>query len=340
MFNRLYFVIAMLVFGVVMPLTGCRQSPTTTPTAKKLQIMVSIPPQKYFVERIGNGYVNVNVMVTAGAEPHTFEPKPEQLRALSRSQAYMGIRIEFESAWMDKIKGVNPKMLIVDTTQGIKRLPIAPGFHESGENLDPHIWLSPQLVKIQARTITDALVKLDTKNQAIYRGNLERFLADIDNLNADIRKNLQGVKNRKFIVFHPGWGYFARDYGLEMIPIQVGGQEPSAAELAALITKAKQENIKVVFVEPQFSKQAAATIAQEIGGEVLVIDPLSPDWLNNLRQVSRTFVKVLTQGSVFYIYSTGKVYRYAEVKSQKSKVKSEPLRWTSESCGYAARAPA
>lgn len=306
MFNRLY-VVVMLVFGMVMPLSGCRQSLTNTPTPEKLQIMVSIPPQKYFVERIGNGYVNVNVMVPAGAEPHTFEPKPEQLRALSHSQAYMRIRIEFESAWMDKIKGVNPKMLIVDTTQGIKRLPIAPGFHEEGENLDPHIWLSPQLVKIQARTITDTLVKLDTKNQAVYRGNLKRFLADIDNLDADIRKNLQGVKNRKFIVFHPAWGYFARDYGLEIIPIQVGGHEPSAAELAALITKAKKENIKVIFVQPQFSKQAAATIAQEIDGKVLVLDPLSPDWLNNLRQVSHTFVKVLTQGSVFYICSTIKV---------------------------------
>ncbi|MDJ0733164.1 MAG: zinc ABC transporter substrate-binding protein [Nostocaceae cyanobacterium] len=307
MFNRLYLVIVMLLFGVVMPLTGCRQSSTTTPTPEKLQIMVSIPPQKYFVERIGNGYVNVNVMVPPGAEPHTFEPKPEQLKALSRSQAYMRIRIEFESAWMDKIKGVNPKMLIVDTTQGIQRLPISPEFDQEGENLDPHIWLSPQLVKIQLRTITDALVKLDTKNQEVYQGNLERFVADIDNLDADMRKKLQGVKNRKFIVFHPGWGYFARDYELEMIPIQVGGQEPSAAELAALITKAKKENIKVIFVEPQFSKQAAATIAKEIGGEVLVIDPLSADWLNNLRQVSRTFVKVLSQGSVFYVYTMGKV---------------------------------
>lgn len=307
MINRLYVVVIMLLFGIT-PVVGCRQSPTPTSTTdEKLQIMVSIPPQKYFVERIGDGYVTVNVMVPPGAEPHTFEPKPEQLKSLSRAQAYMRIRIDFEEAWMSKIKGINPKMLIVDTTQGIQRLPMPSGDQKlgetahanKGENLDPHIWLSPQLVKMQAQTIYKALVKLDAQNQAAYQANLNRFLADTDRLDADIRNSLQGVKNRKLIVFHPGWGYFARDYGLEQIPIEVGGQEPSAAELSALITRAKQEKIKVVFAEPQFSKQAAETIAKEIGGQVLLIDPLSPDWLNNLRQVSNTFAKVLGQGETF-----------------------------------------
>jgi zinc transport system substrate-binding protein len=303
MTNRLHVVVVTLLLGVV-SLTGCSQRPTPSPSPDKLQIMVSIPPQKYFVERIGSGYVTANVMVPPGAEPHTFEPKPEQLKALSRSKAYLRIRIEFEDAWMNKIKTANPKMLIVDTTQGIQRMPMPAGFQEEGdkahagegENLDPHIWLSPKLVKVQARTIYDALVKLDSKHQVAYQANLKGFLADIDTLDADIHKTLQGVKNRKFIVFHPGWGYFARDYGLQMIPIEVGGQEPSAAELGTLITRAKKENIQVVFVEPQFSKQAAETIAKEIGGEVLPIDPLSPDWLNNLRQVSNTFAKVLSQG--------------------------------------------
>ncbi|MCX7594680.1 MAG: zinc ABC transporter substrate-binding protein [Fischerella sp.] len=312
MVNRLYVVMVMLICGMI-PLVGCRQSSTPTPTSKsdKLQIMVSIPPQKYFVERIGNGYVTVNVMVPPGAEPHTFEPKPEQLKALSRAKAYMRIRIDFEEAWIDKIKAANPKMLIVDTTQGIKRLPMPSSYQEvgerlhagEGENLDPHIWLSPQLVKAQAHTIYAGLVKLDAKHQRAYQANLERFIADINELDADIRKNLQDVKNRKFIVFHPGWGYFARDYGLEMIPIEVGGQEPSAAELATLITKAKKQNIKVVFAEPQFSKQAAQTIAKEIGGEMLLIDPLSPDWLNNLRQVSHAFARVLSQGGAFSLWA-------------------------------------
>jgi zinc transport system substrate-binding protein len=301
MVNRFYVLLAMLLFGA-MPLAGCQQRPTPKTSVEQLHVMVSIAPQKYFVERIGNGYVTVNVMVPPGAEPHTFEPKPAQLKALSHSSAYMRIRIDFESAWMDKIEAANPKMLVVDTTQGIKRMPMTAGYQEEGEqthtdkgeNFDPHIWLSPPLVKVQAQTIANALVQLDAKHKQVYQANLERFLAEIDTLDADIRKALQGA-NRKFIVFHPSWGYFARDYGLEMIPIQVGGQEPSAAELGALITKAKKEGIKVVFAEPEFSTQSADTIAREIGGEVLLLNPLSPDWLNNLRTVANTFAKVLSQ---------------------------------------------
>jgi zinc transport system substrate-binding protein len=296
----------MMALVTVLSFSGCRQNLQTPPSSKKLQVMVSIAPQKYFVERIGNGYVNVTVMVPPGAEPHTFEPKPEQLKALSQADAYLQIRIDFEDAWMDKIRATNPKMLIVDTTQGIQRLPMAAGHQEEGaghaeeENLDPHIWLSPLLVKVQAQTIYNALVQLDVSHQAMYQTNLEQFLADINTLDKDIRQSLKGVKSRKFIVFHPGWGYFARDYGLEMIPIEVGGQEPSAAELANLVTQAKQENIRVVFAEPQFSQQAAETIAKEIGGEVLLIDPLSPDWLDNLRQVSDTFIRVLSQSRMLH----------------------------------------
>jgi zinc transport system substrate-binding protein len=307
MINRLPVVAVSLLLGIV-PLTGCRQTQMPSPTSDKVQIAVSIAPQKYFVERIGDGYVTANVMVPPGAEPHTFEPKPEQLKALSRANAYMRIRIDFEEAWMGKIEAANPKMLVVDTTQSIQRMPMEEAFHEEeeqrageGENLDPHIWLSPKLVKIQAQTICDTLVKLDPKHQAAYRANLKSFLSDIDKLDADIRNSLQGVKNRKFIVFHPGWGYFARDYGLKQIPIEVGGQEPSAAELGAIITEAKKENIQIVFAEPQFSKQAAETIAKEIGGEVLLIDPLTADWKNNLRSVANTFAKVLSQRHSIYL---------------------------------------
>lgn len=301
--GKQFYIILVAVLVVVLSFGGCRQSPPTSSPGNRVQIVVSIAPQQYFVERVGGEYVNVTVMVPPGTEPHTFEPKPEQLKALSQADAYLRIRIDFEDAWMDKIKATNPTMLMVDTTQGIQRLPISanpqednvePG--EEGEHLDPHIWLSPSLVKIQAQTIYTTLVQLDAAHQAMYQANLEQFLADINTLDADIRQSLEGLTNRKFIVFHPAWGYFARDYGLEMIPISVGGQEPSAAELANLIAEAKRDNIRVVFAEPQFSQQAAKTIAQEIGGEVLLIDPLSADWLDNLRQVSDTFARVLSQG--------------------------------------------
>jgi zinc transport system substrate-binding protein len=280
--NRWYVVVVALLPFVVL-LAGCGQGATPEPVGP-MNVTVSILPQKYFVERIGEERVDVNVMVQPGASPATYEPKPEQLAALGKAAAYFSIGVPFESAWLDKIASANSEMRLVDTTRGIERV-----------GQDPHIWLSPTLVKTQAQTIYEALIQLDPTHEAEYKTNLDSFIADIDALDADIRQTLARVENRKFMVFHPAWGYFARDYGLEMIPIEVGGQEPSAAELAALIAEAKEGGIKVVFAQPEFSTKDAETIAKEIGGEVLLISPLAPDWLDNLRQVAETFAEVLSQ---------------------------------------------
>jgi len=280
-------VVAALVLGGFL-LAGCGRPATRVP-ATGLNITVSIVPQKYFVERIGGDRVNVNVMVEPGFSPATYEPKAEQLKELSRADAYISIGVPFEKAWMGRIGSVNSEMPIVDTTQGIERMPMGAG----GENLDPHIWLSPRLVKIQAQTIYEALAELDATHKGDYKSNLDSFIADIDALEANIRAALEGVENRKFMVFHPAWGYLARDFELEMIPIEVGGQEPSAAELASLIAEAQEEGIRVIFAQPEFSTRDAETIASEIGGEVLLISPLASDWLDNLRRVADTFAEVL-----------------------------------------------
>jgi zinc transport system substrate-binding protein len=158
---------------------------------------------------------------------------------------------------------------------------------------DPHVWVSPELVKVQSQAIYEALAKLDPAHEAEYKTNLDAFVADIDQLEADIKATLSGLKSKKFMVFHPAWGYFAHDFGLEQIPVEVGGQEPSAQELAHLIEEAKEEGIQVVFAQPEFSTEDAETIAQEIGGEVLLISPLAPDWLQNMRTVAQTFANAL-----------------------------------------------
>jgi zinc transport system substrate-binding protein len=248
---------------------------------------VSILPQRYFVERVGGDHAAVNVMVLPGESPATYEPSPDQLRALSDADIYFSIGVPFENAWLDRIRSANDEMVVVDTTQGIDRI-------EGGGNPDPHIWLSPSLVRIQAATIAEALTAADPAHAETYETNLEAFLDDIDELDAEIRQTLTGVDERRFMVFHPSWRYFARDYGLEMIAIEVGGQEPSAAELGRLITRAKEEGIDVIFAQPEFSTEAAETIAAEIGGEVLLISPLAEEWLDNLRRVGRTFAEHLS----------------------------------------------
>ncbi len=299
--KRFNFIITCFI-TVIIILAGCDQKKALPEKASesidnKLEITVSIIPQKYFVEQIGGKLVHVNVMVKPGDNPAIYEPKPEQLRALSRAVAYFRIGVAFEQAWQDRFTSANSKMIIVDTARGIERMPmraygndrIEDADYRETKNLDPHIWLSPQLVKIQAQIIYDALVQLDPARLNTYQANLTHFLAEIDELDTDIHRILRGITNRKFMVFHPAWGYFARDYKLEMISIEVGGQEPSAAELASLITKARSERIQVIFAQPEFRIRDAETIAKEIGGRVLRISPLAPDWADNLRQIANTF---------------------------------------------------
>lgn len=277
-----------LALFIILLLSACGASATAeVPVDGKLNIIVSILPQKYFVERIGGSFVNVSVMVQPGESPATYEPKPNQMTELTNSAAYFSVGVPFEKAWLEKIQATNPNMKMVDTTQGIERNATPDG------GFDPHIWLSPSLVKIQSQTIYTALAELDPAHAADYQSNLDAFIKDIDTLDAEIRATLDNTKTKKFIVFHPSWGYFARDYGLEQVAIEVGGQEPSAQELADLIQLAKDENIKVVFVQPEFSQEDAQTIAAEIDGKVLPVSPLNPDWLSNLKKVAESFAAVL-----------------------------------------------
>jgi len=261
------------------PVPGQRTPP---PTHDKLVITVSILPQRYFVERVGGEHVAVYVMVPPGASPATYEPKPEQMRALANTDAYMSIGVPFEAVWLPKISSANPDMLIVDTAQGIEKI-----------DQDPHIWLSPELVKTQAQNIYRALAKLDPAHEDEYRINLEAFLVDIEALQQELHAQLDDVPQRKFIVFHPSWGYFAREFGLEQIPIEVGGQEASPAELGQLVQRAREEDIRVIIAAPEFSTADAEAIAREINGQVLLMSPLSSDWLANMREIGEVFGRVL-----------------------------------------------
>jgi zinc transport system substrate-binding protein len=291
-----------LVLGMA-TITGCTSSSTPeTKIGNPLPVTVSIIPQAYFVERVGGDKVTVNALIPPGIDPHTYEPKPDQLKTTATSKAYFKIGVSLEDAWKDRLTSVNHQMLLVDTSQGVDKIPLTAEHHhhekehhEGTETLDPHIWLSPKRVKQQAETIYKTLVQLDPANQAAYQANFDRFLQDIDTLDNEIRQTLSGVKHKKFMVFHPEWGYFAQDYGLEMMAIEVEGNEPSATELSHLMTEAKENNIKVIFVQPEFSRKSAEMIAREIGAQVIPISAFNKNWSENLRQVSQKMAKVLSQ---------------------------------------------
>jgi len=266
----------------------------------KLLVYVSILPQKYFVQQICKDLADVQVMVAPGASPATYEPKPRQMAQISKTRIYFSIGVPFEKAWLKKIADLNPDMAVVPTDRGIEKLPLAVHHHREDTThrsehgtLDPHIWLSPPLVMIQARTILGALLEADPGHRSVYESNFRAFISQISDLDAGLRSIFSGRAGQQFMVFHPSWGYFAHAYGLKMVPIEIEGKEPKPADLRELIEHARADGIKFVFVQPQFSARSAKLIAGEIGGQVVIADSLAEDWAANLRAVARKFESAL-----------------------------------------------
>lgn len=268
---------------------------------EKLPVFVSIVPQKYFVQQIGRDLVNVQVMVQPGASPATYEPRPSQMAALSRTGLYFSIGVPFEQMWLKKIMATNPAMEVVSTDQGIEKIPMAAFHEEAGHGkedhghtgLDPHIWLAPALVKTQSLTILKALKKADPGNAEIYEKNHRIFAKKIEALDADLHQIFDDNQALNFMVFHPSWGYFAQAYGLKQMPIEIQGKNPKPAQLKELIQHARENKINVIFVQPQFSTRSAALIAREINGTILFADPLAADWMDNMQLVAKKFREAL-----------------------------------------------
>jgi zinc transport system substrate-binding protein len=260
--------------------------------AGNIQVFVSIVPQKYFVEKIAGELVKISIMVKPGASPATYEPKPGQMVELSMSRIYYAIGVPFEKAWLKKIAAANPGLLVVHTENGIEKVPMKPD--QTVGVKDPHVWLSPPLVMVQARNILNALLEVDPKNASIYESNYRKFIVELVDLDAELRGVFSGKgKDIRFMVFHPAWGYFARTYGLKMIPVEIEGKNPKPAALRRLIEQARDCGINVVFVQPEFSTKSAGTIAKAIGGQVVFAAPLAEDWANNLKQVAVKFKAAL-----------------------------------------------
>jgi zinc transport system substrate-binding protein len=257
-----------------------------------LPVFVSILPQKYFVERVGGGQVGVSVMVGPGQSPETYEPTPRQMTALSRARLYFSIGVAFEDTWMRRIQAANPALRVVAMQRGVALLPLTGRGSEPG-GTDPHVWTSPPRVKIIAATIRDALVEADPGHRGEFESNYRAFIAELDALDRDIRGILLSTKGKPFMVFHPAWGYFAQDYGLRQIPIEAEGKEPGAKSLAGVIDLGKREGVKVIFVQAQFSRRTAETIAAAIGARVVAVDPLAEKYPENLLRVAREFADAL-----------------------------------------------
>jgi len=296
---------------------------TTSFLYANVNAVVSILPQKTFVEAIGGDKVNVALMVKPGSSPHSYEPKPSQMKDINNADIYFSIGVEFEEAWLPKFASQNKKMKIGNIAKGIEKLPMTEHHHDEDEHedehkeekedhdhekndhnehanhdhehedehehdsLDPHVWTSTANVKIIAKNIYNYLVKIDSKNETYYKNNYDKFISHVNKTDITIKKILiDTATGTKFMVFHPSWGYFARDYGLTQIAIEAGGKNPKPKQVAYLIDEAKEEKVKAVFTAPEFSDKVATQIAKEVGIPVIKVSPLNPKWSENLIQLA------------------------------------------------------
>ena len=256
--------------------------------AEPIPVFVSILPQKYFVDRIGGTHVNVEVMVQPGESPATFNPNPRKMSLLSQAKLYFSIGVPFETIWIDRIQSIhsNLKLVALNNASHEKSVSSHGHKHHSHESGDPHIWTSPEKVKSMAQIIKTTLSHALPNNEQYFAANLQAFINDLDALDKDIRKILAKGNNRRFMVFHPAWTYFAEDYNLEQISIEEGGKEPGARALQTIIEKGKRLGIKVIFVQQQFSLSIARKVAKMIGATVVEIDPLAENYIENMRRTA------------------------------------------------------
>jgi len=286
---------AVMISIVVLVVLGLTATSEET-DSDRLLVAVTIVPQAGFVEAIGGDKVEVLVMVRPGEKPHSYQESPDRMIELSRARMYakVGSTVEFELAGMDRLIDINEVMLVVDCSQGIQSMGMDDhqhdyddnGHHDDHTGLDPHIWLSVRNAMIMAQNICAGLVQVDPANQDYYEENCTDYLEQLAKLDSEIVESLSEVENRRFIVFHPAWGYFARDYDLIQIAVEQDGKEPDIDYQMRLIEEARAHDIRVVFVSPQYSAKSAGVIAREIDGRVVIIDPLAKDFIGNMRLVA------------------------------------------------------
>lgn len=294
-----------LLIPLLILLSLTAQALAKDPADKPIQVFVSVLPMKYLVERVGGSHVNARAMVGPGQSPHTYEPTPRQMTELSRAQIYYRIGVSFEQIWMKRIAALNPSLRIIDLRDGIRLRKLEDHHDEEGHNktghaegaydanLDPHLWTSPVLARTMADHIRATLAERDPAHAQDYQAGFDSVAADLTALDTRLRNRLDRVTHRKFLVFHPSWGYFADTYGLQQLAIEASGKEPGPRSLANIIALARQENIRVIFVQPQFSRTTANTVARAIGGKVIPIDPLAENYIDNLHKAADAFLTSL-----------------------------------------------
>jgi zinc transport system substrate-binding protein len=285
----------LLVLFLAIILAACSSNQHKTGGNDKPVVTVSILPQKTFVEKIAGDDFDVQVLVPQGASPESYSLLPSQLKQISRSKVWFRIGyIGFELSWREKVEQINRNMRVVNLSEGLDLIvgeEIQHGDHVHIDGVDPHIWLSPTLVKQMAGRMTEVLAELNPEKGAEYRENYQNFVTEIDQVDAQIRNELKDYQGNAFVTFHPSLSYYARDYGLVQYPLESGGKEPTAQHMAKMIEIARKEKIDVIYIQSEFDREHARVFAEEIKGRVIEVWPLNPDWEKNLLEMTHLFIE-------------------------------------------------
>ena len=300
--NQKNMYLSLVLIGIVsICLTGCIDTASTG----KIGVLVTIVPQAEMLEGIGGEFVDVTIMVPPGESPHSFEPTPEQMKKVAQATAYfkVGSGVEFEVVHMDTILEQNSDLQVFDCSEDISVISFDQHYgnedhheeeeeHDHDGGTDPHIWTSPVYFKEMAEVVYNGLIEIDPDHQENYYENYQAYLSKLDTLHANVSNLLEPYENKSFMVYHPAWGYFGDTYHLKMIAIEDEGKQPGPAGIDAIISQAKEENITVIFVAPQFDTSNAETIASEIGGNVVFANPL----MTNYEQTITTLAEDMLAG--------------------------------------------
>jgi len=250
----------------------------------KIKIAVTITPYKYLVQKIAEDYVDVVSSIPEGATPHHFEPTPKLIRSISSASYYfkVGQYMEFEDIWLQKLKGINKEMTVFDLSDSV-----------SYSNNDPHIWLSPVKLKFISKNILNALIKILPGESTRFRNNYNHFVDSLETITKHLENSFVNIDDEKkvLLVYHGSWKYFADDFGFRQISIEEGSKSASAKEFKEILNVVRKSKVKVIFIDPQHSRQSAEVIAKDLKIVTDVINPLPDNLLENFYSIEN---KILT----------------------------------------------
>lgn len=275
-----------ILFSAVL-LISCKQ----VVSSDKSILSVSIEPQKYLLETIVGDKYTVNTVIPAGSNPESYDPSPAQMVNIGKSKLYFKIgNLGFENTWLQNIKTNSPEMTIVDCSEGIAHAHCDDHDHVHPGG-DPHIWSSASTIKTIAKNMYNSIISIDDTNKDYYLENYKQLEASINETDSVVKSYLEKAPSKTFVIFHPTLSYFADEYGLNQLTIEVDGKQPTPQQLTELIKRAKKENVKVVFIQEEFDKKNAEVVAKEIGAQIVNINPLSLDWNGEMIKTAKAIAQ-------------------------------------------------